>query len=116
MILDEKNWLQYALNHYDNPHLSSVSEFESDLKHFSYLKSQLNKYKRTEELNLSLILNHIVIILNCFGVEGGRELLLYRFKTDHLNEIKTILYLLSVYPSVSIDSLNIEIYTRFKEI
>lgn len=67
MILTEETFLIYAAKYYDNPHCTSIKEFEDDLKRFQYLKRLFNKYKNGGEIKERLILNHIIILYNCFG-------------------------------------------------
>jgi hypothetical protein len=67
MILSEDTFLLYAAKYYDNPQCSSYEEFEEDLKRFQYLKRLFNRYGNTGELKERLILNHIIVLYNCFG-------------------------------------------------
>jgi hypothetical protein len=67
MILSEDTFLLYAAKYYDNPQCSSYEEFEEDLKRFQYLKRLFNRYDNTGELKERLILNHIIVLYNCFG-------------------------------------------------
>ena len=68
MILSENTFLLYAAKYYDNPQCSAYEEFEEDLKRFQYLKRLFNRYEHTGELKERLILNHIIVLYNCFGV------------------------------------------------
>jgi len=65
--LDESTFLVYAANHYDNVHCHDVAEFEEDLKRFQYLRKLFGRYKQCGDLKERLILNHLIIIYNCFG-------------------------------------------------
>tara|TARA_Y100000310_G_scaffold345352_1_gene464058 strand:- start:16961 stop:17335 length:375 start_codon:yes stop_codon:yes gene_type:complete len=67
MILTEETFLIYAAKYYDNPYCTSMKEFEDDLKRFQYLKRLFNKYKNGGVIKERLILNHIIILYNCFG-------------------------------------------------
>ena len=67
--LDESNFLLYAAKHYDNPQCFDTIEFYEDLKRFKYIKRLFNRYIEDGELKERLILNHIVILFNLFGVE-----------------------------------------------
>ena len=62
--LDMSNFLLYAAKHYDNPQCFDTIEFYEDLKRFKYIKRLLNRY----DLKERLILNHIVVLFNLFGV------------------------------------------------
>lgn len=66
--LDPSNFLLYAAKHYDNPQCFDTLEFYEDLKKFKYIKRLLNRYVEDGELKERLILNHIVVLFNLFGV------------------------------------------------
>lgn len=70
MKLTESTFLLFASKHYDNPQCTSVEEFEEDLKRFQYLRKLFGRYKQTGELKERLILNHLIVLFNCFGTEA----------------------------------------------
>jgi hypothetical protein len=72
--LEESTFRFYAAKHYDNPQCSSIEEFEEDLKRFQYLRKLFNKYRQLGELKERLILNHLIILYNCFGPEATNML------------------------------------------
>jgi len=69
MNLEEPTFLLYAAKYYDNPQCGSIEEFEEDLKRFQYLRKLFSRYKQTGEIKERLVLNHLIILFNCFGVE-----------------------------------------------
>lgn len=78
--LDESNFILYAAKHYDNPQCFDTVEFYDDLNRFKYLKRLFNKYIETGDIKERLILNHIVIIYNVFGVVPGNRMLFLKLK------------------------------------
>jgi len=74
-ILHSGNASLYAAKNYDNPGCTDTLEFYDDLKRFKYIKRLFNKYKESGNLKYRLILNHIIVIYNQFGQEGGTRLL-----------------------------------------
>lgn len=74
MKLTESTFLLYASKHYDNPQFSDISEFEEDLKRFQYLRKLFGRYRQDNDLKERLILNHLIIIYNVFGMEGTNML------------------------------------------
>ena len=68
MELTDETFLIYASKYYDNPQCSSYEEFEEDLKRIQYIKRLFNRYESSGELKERLILNHIIVLYNCFGV------------------------------------------------
>lgn len=80
MKLDESNFLLYAAKHYDNPQCFDTIEFYEDLKRFKYIKRLFNRYIEDGDLKERLILNHIVILCNLFGVEPAIKMLFFKCK------------------------------------
>lgn len=74
--LDESNFAIFAAKHYDNPQCLSTIEFLEDLSRFKYLKKLFNRYEETGELKERLILNHLIVLYNCFDQETTRMLFL----------------------------------------
>ena len=74
MILTESTFLLYASKHYDNPQCSDISEFEEDLKRFQYLRKLFGRYRQDADLKEMLILNHLIIVYNVFGLEATNML------------------------------------------
>ena len=66
--LTEENFILFAMKNYDNPSCDSVEEFNSDLNRIKYLKRLLRKCETGEEIKERLILNHLIIFFNVFGV------------------------------------------------
>jgi hypothetical protein len=88
----------YAMKHYDSPHCV-LHEFEEDLKRVKYIKRLIGRYLSTGELKERLLLNHIIILANVFGVEFTTRMLFYRTDPDHHPVIKTFLLYLQYLPS-----------------
>jgi len=57
----------FAIKHYDNPTCLTQDDFEEDIKRFKYVKRWLKKYHETGEINVHLLLNHIIIIFNSWN-------------------------------------------------
>ena len=97
--ITKDNWLLFAQQNYDNPTLQKEEELYDDLKRFKYLKRLLRKYKHTDELNIRLVVNHIIVLQNVFGVEAAVTLLLYKLDTRYWPALKSVLnYLNYLYP------------------
>ena len=87
----------YAMKAYDKPN-AIVSEFEEDLKRIKYVKRLINRYKDTGELKERLILNHIIILSNVFGVEPAVRMLFYKLDVVDYMILKTFLLFLNFMP------------------
>lgn len=95
--LNENNFLLYAMKAYDKPN-AIISEFEEDLKRIKYIKRLIRRYRVTGELKERLILNHIIILSNVFGVEATVRMLFYKLDTTDYAILKTFLLFLNYMP------------------
>lgn len=96
--LNKNNFLLYATKYYDNPNCSSVAEFKSDLKRIKYIKRLLNRYLKRGSIKERLILNHIIIMRNCFGVEMTTKMLFFKLEKELYPALKTFLVFLDMIP------------------
>ncbi len=107
--LDESNFLLYAAKHYDNPQCLDTEEFYDDLKRFKYLKRLFGKYEESGELRERLIINHLIVLYNVFGIHATRMLF---YKLDqHYSYLKPFLVLLNYMPDKVIISADRIIYS-----
>ena len=88
----------FAMKHYDNPSCVDEAEFLDDLKRFRYLKRLFRKYDTSGELKLRLIINHIIILSNVFGVDATTTLLFFKIERNHWSVLKTFLVYLQFMP------------------
>lgn len=107
--LTEDNFIMYAVKNYDNPGCRGMEEFYDDLKRFKYIKRLLRKYNVGKDLRERLILNHIIILGNLFGVEATTKMLFFKIEKKFWSQIKTFLVFLNYMPMKVIVSHGIEI-------
>ena len=101
------NWLMYAMHNYDNPQCEGEEEFNEDVKRFKYLKRLFRKWKTTGELKTRLIINHIVVLHNVFGVEACCTLLLFKIEREFWVILKTFLLYLNYIKDEEVKSVKI---------
>ena len=87
----------FALRHYDNRG-ASKEEFDDDMNRFKYLKRLFRKYDTSKEFKSRLIINHIIILANVFGVEAATTLLFFKIDKQHWSILKTVLIFLDYMP------------------
>jgi hypothetical protein len=97
--LCDDNFLIFAMKAYDKP-MMVMSEFEEDMKRFKYVKRLIRRYRVTGELKERLILNHIIILGNVFGVEATVRMLFYRLDREDYDILKTFLLYLNYMPKI----------------
>ena len=103
--LNEKNFLLYAMQHYENPQCVEVEEFNDDLKKIKYIKRLFNQYAIEGVLKERLLLNHIIVFYNVFSVEAATRILFYKLEEDVWPMLKTFLFYLNFLPD-KIESIN----------
>ena len=96
--LTPENINMFAMKHYDNPSCVDEAEFLDDLKRFKYLKRLFRKYDTSGELKVRLIVNHIIILSNVFGVDATTTLLFFKIEVEHWSLLKTFLVYLHFMP------------------
>jgi hypothetical protein len=96
--LNDDNYVLFAMKNYENPQCSGLEEFHEDLNRIKYLKRLLRKYKTHGVLREQLILNHLIIFYNVFGIEPATRLLFNRIETDLHSFLKTFIVYLNNLP------------------
>ena len=95
--LNEDNFLLFAMHHYDNTQCVNIAEFEEDVKRFGYLKKLLHRYRDNNDLKERLILNHLIVLYNLFGLITT-DFLFYKIEKEHWNVLATFLVYLDRMP------------------
>lgn len=97
--LNDDNFMIFAMKAYDKPNCV-MSEFEEDLKRIKYIKRLIKRYKvwGEEELKERLILNHIIVLSNVFGVETTVKMLFFKFDPEDYPILKSFLIFLNFMP------------------
>jgi hypothetical protein len=106
--LCNESFLLYAAKVYDNPHYLT-SEFQEDILRIKYVKRLLKKYRLTKDIKERLVLNHIIILANMFGVEPTVNMLFFRVDREDYATLKTFLLYLNYMPS----QLNVTFNKKF---
>ena len=90
----QENYLIVAAKHYNNPQCSSTDEFYADLDRIKYIKRIINRYLETGDLSDRLLLNHIIVFCNVFGIEIGVKMMAVKLDYKYWSVIKPILVFL----------------------
>ena len=96
--LTPENINMFAMKHYNNPSCVDEQEFLDDMKRFKYLKRLFRKYDTSKDLKMRLIINHIIILANVFGVEAATTLLFFKIEKNHWSILKSFLIFLHYMP------------------
>ena len=96
--LTPENINMFAMKHYDNPSCVDEQEFLDDMKRFKYLKRLFRKYDTSKDLKMRLIINHIIVLANVFGVDAATTLLFFKIEKSHWPILKAFLIFLQYMP------------------
>ena len=95
--LNEKNFLLFAIIHYENPQAVTKDDFDKDLNHFRYIKRLLKRYKLNNDLKLHLLINHFIILYNIFG-DATTPMLFFKIDRELWGMVKTFVVFLDRLP------------------
>lgn len=97
--LSEENMMLYAAKTYDRPN-SIQSEFEEDFKRIRYIKRILQKYRQCGKIKERLLLNHLIVLQNVFGVDASTRMLFFGINEKDWSSLKTFLVCTSAMPKI----------------
>ena len=103
--LNEKNFLLFAMQHYDNPQCVEVEEFNDDLRRIKYIKRLFNQYDMDGVLKERLILNHIIVFFNVFQTRAATRILFFKIEEKFWPMLKTFLFYLRFMPEDKVESI-----------
>ena len=95
--LNKDNFLLFAIRHYDNPSSQTQEEFEEDLRKFKYVKRWLKKYHESGIVNSHLLLNHLIVIFNCWN-DAAIPMLFFKMESQYWSYLKSFLTYLQRLP------------------
>ena len=94
----------YAIKSYDNPGCRGLRDFHDDLKRLRYIKRLLGRYRQTGKVKERLIINHLIVFYNVFGVDAATSMLFFKIQESLWPELKTFLVFLNYMPKTVIVS------------
>ena len=112
VVLNDSNYMLFAIKFYNNPQAVTKDDFEDDLKRIRYVKKLLKKYKKEGILKAHLILNHLILLFNVFD-DAAVPLLFYNLDQDLWPSLKSFLMFLNrlpEYPKTQIDDIEQDQY------
>ena len=117
-ILTTETIDKFPKRHYDNPADVNSQEFDDDMKRFKYLKRLFRKYDTSKDFKARLIVNHIIILGNVFGIDAATTLLFFKIDKEHWSMLKTILIFLNYMPDGELIDVEVnqDIMTELRKI
>lgn len=95
--LTNENYLIFCAQHYNGNKYYTTEEFVEDLNRVKYIKKLVTRYTENDELKERLILNHIIVLNNCFGPDITCKILYLKLKKQ-MKYVKPFLVLLNILP------------------
>ena len=74
-VVTEHTLVLFAAKHYYNTRCPHIDDFYNYLKRFKYIKRLINRYQETGKISERLILNHVIVAFNVFGIKPGLKIL-----------------------------------------
>ena len=93
MVLNDDNYLLYAMHNYTAPSCPTIEEFENDLRIIIYIKKQLSR----DDIQIRVTLNHIITLFNCFG-DAALYMLFYKIDKQYWDKLTTFLIYINRMP------------------
>jgi hypothetical protein len=93
--LTDKNYILYCARHYLVDKHYTTDEFLEDVNRIKYIKKLVTRYIENDELRERLILNHIIVLNNCFGPIVTCKILYLKLKSQW-KYIKPFLVMLDI--------------------
>lgn len=94
-LLNDDNYLVYCAKHYLSDKQYTTKEFLEDKNRIKYIKKLITRYIENGELRERLILNHIIVLNNCFGPTVLNKILYLKLKPQ-FKYIKPFLSVLQI--------------------
>ena len=88
LINNNKQFYMYAAKHY---YSLDSEEFDEDIKRFKYVKRLVNRYNQTGTMQHRLILNHLTVLFNVFGIDPTLKMMEYKLGLSSWSIIKPFL-------------------------
>ena len=95
--LNKDNFILFAIKNYENPRSSTQEDFEEDLSRFKYVKRWLRKYHESGAVNSHLLLNHILIIFNCWQ-DAALPMFFFKMEPEYWPYLKSFFVYLDRLP------------------
>lgn len=116
----DENFLIFGAKYYHSQTAIDPEEFHEDLQRFKYVKRLVNRYNKTGDLQCHLLINHMVIIFNVFGINPGLMMLEHKIGMKNWCVVKPFLIFLNAisndkYTDVTMDHNVVDLIRKFKE-
>jgi len=98
MQLDKKNFEKYAFAGYRNA-IADKTEFKEDLRKAQHARKLATKIVNGKDVNIRLLVNHVILFFNVFQPKAAKELLLFHSNDAEKRVFKTIYEYLSYLES-----------------
>jgi uncharacterized protein (DUF1919 family) len=95
--LTDENFVIFCAKYYNGNGYYTTEDFVEDLNRIKYIKKLVTRYIENDDLKERLILNHIIILNNCFGNTVLCKILLLKLRSQ-MQYLKPFLVALNYLP------------------
>jgi hypothetical protein len=95
-LRNKEYYTDFAAQNYTCSAYKTQKEFITDLNRVVYLKKLLNRLISGEDVELILIINHLIILFNVFKQEAILAILFFKIEQDNWKLLNTFLHFLKI--------------------
>lgn len=88
--LNDATFLLFAMHNYSVPVCVDIEDFNNDIKRLGFI----NRGLKSKEINIQLILNHIIVLYNVFG-NAATDIILFKIEQKYWKYILPCIILLN---------------------
>lgn len=96
--LNDDTFMIYAAQNYQNVHCITLSEFRKDVKRVILARILMRNYFKKDNLQIQLLLNHIIIFNNMFGKMATVRLFFFRCEPKLHEILITVFRFMNILP------------------
>jgi hypothetical protein len=96
--LTKETFLFYAARNYQNPHCTSIGDFDEDCKKFVQARTLMRNYYKRGRVRIRLLLNHVIVCTNMFGNQAAVDLFFYYCEEELHGCLVAIFDFLNILP------------------
>jgi hypothetical protein len=95
-LRNKEQYVEYAAKNYTCACFKTQKEFVTDLNRVVYIKKLLNRFISGEDVDLLLLVNHLIILFNVFKKEAIITILFHKIDESNWKLLNTALYFLDI--------------------
>ena len=100
-MLDNDNFVSFAMKHYESPSCVTIEDFNSDLSRFKYVRKIIHRYAEDEsKIDIRLLLNHLITLFNIFERDACTAMLFFKIEKEFWGILAPMINYLNYLPEL----------------